>query len=175
MTNALVESLGLDISDMQKQLSDAMGELNKNTHVREGTLLQDQAAINSFAANAGTAVGAFFDTIDELRTVLGDCAVHTIGSGVFEKFIETTVDDLDILSTHTQIEGVQVEDAKVVSIGLSTILYQIEGTVYVQLVWGSGSDFDRGDGATLSEIVPIQLLSGRQCRKTGATVGRGEP
>jgi molybdopterin converting factor small subunit len=155
LTDAIVESLGVDISDMQKRLKDTVVALNKNTHVREDTLLKDQDTIEAFATNAVSAVLSFFDTIDELRTVLGDGAVQVVGPGVFEEFIETTVDDLDILSTHTQIEGVQVDDARVVSIGLHTIQYKIEGTVYVQLVWGSGSDFDRGDGATQSEAFPF--------------------
>jgi len=155
MSDALVESLGIDISEMQKQLSDAIGELNKHTHVREDTLLQDAAQIEEFAIGAGTAVLSFLTTIEELHTAVAESAVHTLGSGIFEKFIETTVDDLDILSTHTQVEGIQVDNVEVGTIGLDTISYAVEGTVYVQLVWGSGSDFDRGDGATHSDSFPF--------------------
>lgn len=158
LSDALVESVGLDTSEMQSALSNAFKELHKNTHVREGTLLQDQDAIDAFAENACTAVIIFLDMIDELRTLLGNSAVHTIGPGVFERFIESTVDDLDILSTHTQIEGVQIEAVEAASIGLNVIRYTVAGTVYVTLVFGSGSDFDRGDGATLSESFPFTCL-----------------
>jgi len=155
MSDALVESLGIDTADMQKELSDAIGELNKHTHVREDTLLEDAAEIDAFATGAGSAVLGFFTTIEDLRSVLADSAIHSLGSAIFEKFIETTVDDLDILSTHTQIEGLQVDNVEVRAIGLDTITYTVEGTVYVQLVWGSGSDFDRGDGATYFDSFPF--------------------
>lgn len=155
MSNDLVESLGIDIGEMQTTLTDAVTDLNKYTHVREDTLLQDADAISEFAFKAGSAVLEFFTTIQDLRTVVADHAVHTLGTGIFEQFIESTVDDLDILSTHTQIEGVQVNDIDIASIGLQAIRYTVEGTVYVLLVWGSGSDFDRGDGATFSDSFPF--------------------
>lgn len=155
MSDKMVESLGLDITDMRNALIGAVDELSKYTHVRADTLLSDQQQIEEFATRAGLAVLEFFRTIEDFRTVLADTALGALGTDIFEKFIESSVDDLDILSTHTQVQSVDVETVDISSIGLAVIQYKVEGMVNVQLVWGSGSDHDRGEGATHSDSFPF--------------------
>jgi len=161
MSNELVNQLGLDASDMQKVLADAVANLNKRTHVRQGTVLQDPTEIAAFASEAGSAVLEFLSTIDEMRSIVADSVILTVSNDVFSKFLEETVDDIDILSTHTQVEGVQVDHVEVSQIGVESIHYRAEGTVYVNLVYGSGSDHDKGDGATIADSFPFTCeLSG---------------
>jgi hypothetical protein len=151
MPNELVDQLGLDASDMQKDLTDAVEKLNKRTHVREGEVLQDPVEIEAFTSQAGSAVLEFLSTIDEMRSIVADAVIHTESNEVFSKFLEETVDDIDILSTHTQVEGVQVDHVEVSQIGVDTIQYRAQGTVYVQLVCGSGSDHEKGDGTIIAD------------------------
>lgn len=150
MSDAVVDSLGVDRNDMQTALRDAFEALNKYTHVREGTLLTSQEDIDAFAAQAKDAVVGFFDTITNLRAVLADTAIQALGTDIFEKFIETSVDDLDILSGQTRVEGVEVDRVEIKSIGLHSIQYRIEGTVYVELNWGRGDD-----AASMSDNYPF--------------------
>ena len=161
MTAELVEQLGVDASDMQKNLGAAVTQLNKRTHVREDTVLHDPDEITAFADEVGSAVLDFLATIDEMRSIVADSVMHTVSADVFSKFLEETVDDIDILSTHTQVEGVQVDHVEVSSIGVDSIEYSAEGTVYVTLIYGSGSDHEKGDGATIADNFPFTCnLSG---------------
>lgn len=150
MPDAVVDALGVHRADMQTELGDAFEALNKYTHVREGNLLISQEEIDVFAVQAKDAVVAFFVTIADLRTALADTAIHELGTEIFEKFIETSVDNLDTLSGQTHVEGIEVDQAEIASIGLHFIRYRVEGTVYVELNWGRGDD-----GASTSDSYPF--------------------
>ena len=52
-------------------------------------------------------------------------------------------------------------ELRVVKIGAHEITYEAEGTVYVELNYGSGSDRAAGDGATMNDDYPFK------CRLTG--------
>lgn len=155
MPNAVVDSLGLDASDMQKELTSAVTELNKRTHVRPGTLLNEPQQVDEFSTDTAAAIFEFLNMIADMRTSVAQSLLHTVSNDVFSKFLEETVSDIDILSTHTQVEGVEVEQIEVSQIGVDSIVYHAEGTVYVTLVFGSGSDQEKGDGATISESFPF--------------------
>ncbi len=150
MPDAVVAALGIDPADMQTELRDAFEALNKYTHVREGTLLTSQEEIDAFASQAKDAVVALFSTIADLREALAQMAIRELGTDIFEKFIETSVDDLDVLSGQTRVEGVEVDQVEIVSIGLHAIQYSVAGTVYVELNWGRGDD-----GASMSDNYPF--------------------
>lgn len=155
MPNAVVDSLGLDASDMQKELTSAVAELNKRTHLRPGTLLNDPQQIAEFAVDTAAAIFEFLTMIADMRTSVAQSLLHTVSNDVFSKFLEETVSEIDILSTHSQVESVDVEQIEVAQIGVDSIAYDAEGTVYVTLVFGSGSDQEKGDGATIAESFPF--------------------
>jgi hypothetical protein len=150
MPDAAVDALGIDRAEMQAELRDAFDALNKYTHVREGTLLTSQEDIDAFTAQTKEAVVAFFSTVDDLRAALARTAIRELGTDIFEKFIETSIDDLDILSGQTRVEGIDVDQVEIASIGLGSIYYRIEGTVYVELNWGKGDD-----GASMNDSYPF--------------------
>jgi len=79
---------------------------------------------------------------------------------------------LDELSTHTIVEGVSVDDIQIVDLGVDRLDLALEGTVYVTLQYGSGSDIRRGDGASMSDNYPFtaNLEVG-----IGETLTLGEP
>ncbi|OWV40353.1 hypothetical protein CDZ96_25955 [Mameliella alba] len=67
------------------------------------------------------------------------------------------LDELDILSTHTRVEYPFVDEITVEKIDQSHVYVGVTGDVNVELVYGSGSDFRRGEGATLDDSFPFEV------------------
>lgn len=68
------------------------------------------------------------------------------------------VDDpqgLNDLATHIHIEEVDGVEIEAVTINPSEILVTGSATVYLELQYGSDSDFDRGDGSRLNDSYPF--------------------
>ncbi|WP_245515519.1 hypothetical protein [Rhizobium deserti] len=64
---------------------------------------------------------------------------------------------MDELSTHTIVDEVVADDIRVVEIGPKQIKLDVRRTVYVELNYGSGSDFRRGDGASMRDKYPFSV------------------
>jgi len=156
-----VEALGVDISEMHRSMKREMAELNKRTHVKPGTLLTETDEIEVFATDVVVAVAEFMDAVADLRESVAYAVAQGASAQVFGSFLQESNDMIDLLSTHSFVEQVDVEEVRVVSIGAAEIEYEAEGTVYVELNYGSGSDRAAGDGATMNDEYPFK------CRMTG--------
>lgn len=155
LSDELVEDIGIHAEDMHAQLVAAVKALNARTHVRPHTLLTHAEEIATFAEEVVDAVVDFLSTIRGLRSAVADAVLRTVGPTVFGKFLQETVGEIDELATHHSVEQVDVETVEVLEIGAEEIRYRAEGTVYVELLYGSGSDRARGDGASINENFPF--------------------
>lgn len=162
LSDATVGNLGMDASEMHKAMAAATRELNRRTHVRPKTLLIDRGEIEKFANDVVDAVIEFLQAIDEFRDAVAEAVLHAASAPVFGSFLAESNDMIDALSTHSFVEHVEVEEVRVVRIGAAEIEYEAEGTVYVQLNYGSGSDRARGEGATIQDSYPFS------CKMTGS-------
>ena len=133
----LNNELGIDPEELHAELLDAMGELNKLTHVREGTIVADEGAVLDLVQNTMLAVIGLFENAETCRSRIELELAEHIDREVMDKLISETIDDLDIPSTHTTVEGHQAESIAVRNIGYDTIEYRVLGTVFVQLQYGS--------------------------------------
>ncbi|HET9640335.1 MAG TPA: hypothetical protein VFP12_14140 [Allosphingosinicella sp.] len=156
MSVSTVDELGVDAADMHKEMSTAIGELNKRTHVRPGTLLVDPGQIEAFADGVVDAVIEFRQIVADMRDAVAGAVVHNASAPVFGSFLQEANDMIDALSTHSFVEQVDVEEVRVVRIGAYEITYEAEGTVYVELNYGSSSDRARGEGATTTDSYPFK-------------------
>jgi len=168
MPDKTVSALGVDVTEMHRSMKREMAELNKRTHVKPGTLLTDVNEIESFATEVVAAVSEFLYAVSDLRESVADAVVHGASAQVFGAFLQESNDIIDLLSTHSVVEQVDVEGVRVLSIGAADIEYEAEGTVYVELNYGSGSDRAAGDGATMTDDYPFK------CRMTGGVVNVNE-
>lgn len=155
LSDARVTALGHDHGEMHAALTAAFKDLNQRTHVRPDTLLTDDKAIAAFAEGVADALLDFLATISDLRDDIARAAATTMRSQMLDAFLKETIGDIDILSTHSMIEGVEVEEVEVEHVGAHDIAYKVSGAVYLELLYGSGSDRARGDGASLTESFPF--------------------
>jgi hypothetical protein len=146
---------------MHKEMASAIRELNKRTHVRPKTLFTNPVEIEQFANGVIDAVIEFLQTVEEFRAAVAKAVVHNASTPVFGSFLAGSNDMIDALSSHSYVQEVEVEEVRVVRIGAAEIEYKAEGTVHVELNYGSGSDRARGEGATIQDSYPFT------CKLTG--------
>jgi hypothetical protein len=157
-----VDKLEFDADEMHETVTSAIKQLNKRTHVRPSTLLVDPLEIELFANDVVDAVLEFFNAIDEMRATVGRAVVDNASAPVLASFVRESNCMIDELSTHSYVEQVEITEVRVKSIGLLEIEYEAEGLVYVELNYGSSTDREKGDGASMRDEYPFT------CSMTGA-------
>lgn len=152
------DQLGLDPKETSKPLIEAMDRLNRLTHVKRETVLSDGGEIRRLAADALDALLELFSSARECRGEVERELSSYVDQAVLDRLIGDVVQELDELSTHTQIDEHQSEDIEVIEIGPTEISFEVTGTVYVTLLYGSGSDRRRGDGAEIDDSYPYRAV-----------------
>ena len=104
LSDSLVTKLGIDASEMHRQMAAEMAELNKRTHVKPGTLLSEANEIEEFATDVVAAVAEFLQAVADMRDAVADAVIHGASEQVFESFLQESNDMIDLLSTHSFVE-----------------------------------------------------------------------
>lgn len=157
LSDKFLEEFGIDSKSVHRRLREVVDDLSRYTHVRPGLLLESDSEVSTFMADIFQATIHFFDVVSEVRDAVASAVAESISEAVDAALTETVVDELDELSTHTMVNEVVADSIKVSGIGPSTIEFDVDGTVYVQLNYGSHSDFARGDGASMSDKYPFAV------------------
>jgi hypothetical protein len=149
------KTLGFASVDFTTPLKQAMDELNKRTHVKPDTVLGEEEPVRWLAAKIFDAIEGLLEAADECRSEVVVELRDQIDPQLLERMIGETIGELDILSGHTLVDRPETTEIEVTEITADRIRFRIEGAVYVNLQWGSGSDFRDGDGASMSEEFPF--------------------
>lgn len=157
LSDAVLEEIGVDEPASIAELTKQYNEASKYTHVRPERLNYPDEEVSGFVTNG---VNALFELVEEISDLREEVKSHlhaAIAEHTLQQFLGTVFDELDILSTHTRVEFPYVEEIDVESIDQSHVYLSVTGQVNVELVYGSGSDFRRGDGATISDSFPFRV------------------
>lgn len=150
------DTLGLSRKEYVRPLNRAIALLNKLTHVKPDTVVDKDKAVLELARDILEAMHALLDAADDCRTAVADALREAVDEQVMDRMISETIAELDELSTHTFVDEIQIEDITVVEIGPAQIHMEVEGTVYVTLQYGSGSDVRNDIGATMDDSYPFE-------------------
>lgn len=74
-----------------------------------------------------------------------------------KKFTTETVGEIDILTTYHTVDWVGIDERQVIGITATQLKYEITGLVGVTLLYGSESDWRRGEGEETGDEVPIGM------------------
>lgn len=102
-------------------------------------------------------LAAFYEVLDHCRETISEAIVNAVHDQAFEELTRETIGELDLLCTHTYIEGPQIEEINIVRIDATAIHYEVTGIVEVELNYGSSSDRDKGDGASMDDSYPFAM------------------
>jgi hypothetical protein len=105
-----------------------INELSKYTHVRPVTLATPREEADAFVLEALSAFVSLYEAFDDCRTTILRAVEHQINGQALTVFTEEAIGELDILSTHTRVDDVQVEKVEVTKIDPKLLHYAIAGT-----------------------------------------------
>ncbi len=152
--NFLTENLDLEPKGLHASLTKTMDELGKRVHIRPSTTILSESQITGFATDILKELLNFFTTIADCHTALVEALEIYLFDEIDDAVVNGFFENVDRISTHHAIEGQQVDDITVVLIDSERIHLNITGSAYVELQWGSSSDFRNGDGAQMNEYFP---------------------
>ncbi|MEM1040590.1 MAG: hypothetical protein AAGI12_14095 [Pseudomonadota bacterium] len=162
-----VNELGLDAEQIHKDCVDAINDLSKFTHVRPGTLIDDDSKIKEFVLGSLSAFLSFLNVVSDCKSLVIRAVFDEIYAGVIEEFTTQTIQELDELSTHTFIDYSMNDDVNITDIDPKYVHLRVEGTVYVVLQYGSDGDRRRGDGASINDDYPFVIRMRAKVDKLG--------
>jgi hypothetical protein len=132
----LKDRLKIKPEDLHRGFSDAFQELNKQTHIRPDTVLDDADEIEEFSNNVIGALDGVFDAIDEVKGTIATAINKEFHGEAMSMFVRETIAELDEIAGHYNTGAVWIDEAKVVSLDADSIQYHIEGSVDVTLMHG---------------------------------------
>lgn len=148
---------GIDVTPLIKEVIAAYGKLNKHVHGRDGTVERDIDRQDVVADEVLDALAELLEAQREYRREIVNGIADSLHSEAVKKFTTETVGDIDELATHHTVDWVGINERSVVGITASHVEYEITGSVGVTLLYGSGSDRRRDDGAQLTDEFPIAM------------------
>ena len=155
LSDYFIGKLGIDVASVNSDLSDAFEVLNSFTHIGTTTFALRESEVETNAETCLQATKYLIDHIAECRTQVLEALSREIDHHLLNEAISGTINDLGELATHHLIEGVYVDSAEVVDIGLRDLTIDIEGTVEAELQYGSGSDLRNDIGVLMSDSFPF--------------------
>ncbi|MFP2516144.1 pPIWI-associating nuclease domain-containing protein [Buttiauxella agrestis] len=148
--------LKLDLKETFSKLKNAFLELNKFTHINEKVFPLDDVLGFQILLKVEELLSSLFIRLNECHGLTIESIEEHINRAVVHAGLFETIESIDELSSHSSLEGIDVEDIKVVDLDYSNISFCVTGTVDVGLQWGSNSDVKNDMGAIGSESFPFQ-------------------
>ncbi|WP_133066207.1 hypothetical protein [Mameliella alba] len=157
LPDAVLTTLGVDEPGSIADLITLYKEASKYTHVRPDRINHPDDEVGDFVVDGVSALDGLREEIDLLCDDVKEHLRQAISEHTLQEFLGAVLDELDILSTHTRVEYPFVDEITVEKIDQSHVYVGVTGDVNVELVYGSGSDFRRGEGATLDDSFPFEV------------------
>lgn len=161
----VADVLQIDVLDEKKELIAAINNLNKYTHVNEGTFGIDASRASVEAVLAIEALSSVLELANQCRAQLARALEAQIHEEVVAVAISETIGAIDELATHHSVDEIYVEEVTVTRVGSEYVHLRVSGTIGVELQWGSNGDLRRGEGAVGSDSFPFscELQSHVEC------------
>lgn len=144
------DELCMDTTDAIKNLLKDIDELNKYTHISEETFGIEDAVKTMESFDVLNDLLEFFMHIKECRTTVVNHIIKYIENELSNQFSIETFNEIDILSTHSKIDGYEIQKYTFDNYydygDLEELKFVVEGEVTAILQYGSDFDVKRDDG-----------------------------
>jgi len=134
------DELGIEIDEFWSGISKSQDLLSKYTHVNENTFNILDEECSKFSSEILSSLGTIFALISEAKAEIVLMLYQHISNELINTFISNTISDIDILSTHTYVEEVDIEECEIIKIDSTNIYFSGHGNVHISLNYGSNKD-----------------------------------
>tara|TARA_R110002051_G_scaffold15619_1_gene48382 strand:+ start:12337 stop:13209 length:873 start_codon:yes stop_codon:yes gene_type:complete len=145
-----------ELKDLSKRIKDSINILNKYTHVNDDTFGLADSLIDKYVDQIIEAFNDLTIAIKESGEFVYSSLEEKLSNELFEETMWKVSDEIDILSTHHNIEGIFVTNYKIVEVETGFLKIDVNGIVMVRLQWGSDGDLKRGDGHEMDTNFPFE-------------------
>ncbi|MFJ5366757.1 hypothetical protein ACIPR9_16810 [Pectobacterium punjabense] len=149
------DDLGIDISDVFPRLRDAFESLNRLTHISNTVFPIDASHGIQMTSQVEEYISSLFMRLDECHCQIITRLGEKVGNATIQSAISESLDSIDILSTHSSVEEIYVENIRIVEVNYEEIIFEATGSVDVGLQWGSNSDVRNDIGAVSERSFPF--------------------
>lgn len=155
-TRYVQEEYNLDVDTLLTSLTRAFETLNRATHLREGTVINEGEEIEDLKEEIFSAFEDLFNTINDCRYEAMQAASDDVSEEVINEAISNTIPTIDLLATHYYINRVGIEEISTIRIDADYIWYKASGEIDAILQYGSSSDREKDMGAEIPHSFPYQ-------------------
>ncbi|MBC3300196.1 hypothetical protein H0Z09_03585 [Pseudomonas sp. SWRI18] len=148
------ETLGLDLSEMNKRLKVAIDGLSRYTHIQEDVFDLPVEQVEALAQETTDSFAGLFDAIKRCHDDIVYRLHEAIDDAAVEEVLRDTIQAIDELATHHFIDEIYVDET-IIRITYDTVHFDVAGMVGVELQYGSSSDWRSGDGAKIDISFPF--------------------
>lgn len=148
----VAESLSIDTENIIKDLTQKINKLSKYTHVTEKVFYEEDKKKSS------EVITDELSTFLEFLTAIYNCKERVVEQlhdrlceHVIDEFLSSSIDNIDELSTHHYVEDISIENVIVSQINEKHIEIEVEGSINVELQYGSSADLRNDNGVVLNE------------------------
>ncbi|PZO41932.1 MAG: hypothetical protein DCF19_08685 [Pseudanabaena frigida] len=136
----VIDELGIEVDDFWLKIKDSQDLLSKYTHVNEDTFDISSEDCDKFSVQILESLWTIFKAISDTRHEIICQLYHQISDEMIDTFVSNTMSEIDILSTHSYIDSVDIEEYKIIDIDSKKIYFFGNGNVCVSLNYGSSRD-----------------------------------
>jgi hypothetical protein len=160
LDRVLGEEAAEEFTHLLRRFQSLFKSLSKHTHVREETFDIGDVRCETMASEILGIVEEILFTIKESRRLVLSHVEDNVNRELVGEFVSNTFAELDILSTHTALDFVTVDELAVETIDSTQVVVRGEGFAHCDLQYGSGSDQKSGMGDRTRESFPYTF----ECR-----------
>lgn len=154
----VTRKLGIDTEPALDELLHVIDTLSKFTHIEPATFGISRTKTLQLAAECLEAMAYFVEHIEDCRLSVLHAVGEAIDQHLMDRVLWHTVDDVDLLSTHSSVEALSIESMMVKELGSQSMSVEVEGSADVRLQYGSDSDVDNDIGAVMNDSFPFNAI-----------------
>jgi hypothetical protein len=151
----VVETLGIEIEETVKAYTSLVSRLSSFTHITAKKFDLSTEEADKLAKEATEVFEKLFRLIEERRDETRKAAESEAQDALQDVLYGEVNEELDRLSTHSSVTGVDLYGLTIVSMDSKKIKFSGHGNVDVRLQYGSDSDVRRDDGAVSRDSYPL--------------------
>jgi len=136
----IIDELGIKVDDFWLKIRDSQELLSKYTHVNEDTFDILSEDCDKFSVQILESLWTIFKSISDTRHEIIHQLHHQISHEMIDIFVSNTMSEIDILSTHSCIDFVDIKEYEITDIDSKKIYFTVSGIVHVTLNYGSSRD-----------------------------------
>lgn len=132
--------------------------LSKYTHINEDTFDIDSEKVKKLTDDVIDSFIVFVETMKESKSFILRSIEDNLSEEVIQHTLENQTDEVDMLSTHQEIDEINIDEIKITKIGADKIDIKTIGSLDIILQYGSSGDQRRGDGHRMTMNFPFECI-----------------